>query len=79
VWKAWNLRLAAAPELLNHAVAVLRRCETATHGCSGHVRFSVPDVPGLRDRSAVVIGDLDELDSAVVMHLCDPHGIQAWI
>jgi len=77
--KAWNLRLVAALELLNHAVAVLWRCETVTHGWSGHARFNVPDVPGLRDRSAIVIGDLDELDSAVAVCLCNPHGIQAWI
>jgi len=50
-----------------------------THGWSGHARFNIPDVPGLRDRSAVVFGDLDELDSAVVKHLCNPHGTQAWI
>jgi len=50
-----------------------------THGWSGHVRFNVPDVPGLRDHSAVVICDLDELDSAIVIYLCNPHGIQVWI
>jgi len=52
---------------------------TIAHGRPGHARFNVPNVPGLRDRSAVVIGNLDELDSAVVMCLCDPHGIQVWI
>jgi len=56
----------------------LRRHVTATHGWSGHVRFNIPDVSGLRDRSAI-IGDLDELDSAVVICLSDPHRIQVWI
>jgi len=77
--KAWNVRLVATLELLNHIVAVLRRYEMVTHGWSGHARFNVPDVPGLRDRSAVVIGNLDKLDSAVVIYLCNHHGIQVWI
>jgi len=72
-------KLVAALKLLNHVVAVLRRHETATHGWSGHARFNVLDVPGLRDRSAVVIAHLDELDSAVVIRLYNPHGIQVWI
>jgi len=73
-----TIRLVAALKLLNHVVAVLQCHRTVTHGWSGHAWFNVPDVPGLRDRSAIV-GDLDELDSAVVIYLCDPHGIQAWI
>jgi len=39
------------------------------------VRFNIPDVPGLRDSSAIV-GDLCELDSAVVMHLSYSHWAQ---
>jgi len=74
------VRLVAALELLNHVVAVLR-CHGWQHidGWSGHARFNIPDVPGLRDHSAIVVGDRDELDSAVVICLCNPHGIQVLI
>jgi len=60
---------------LNRVVAVLQRHVTATHGWSGHARFNIPDVPGLRDSSAI-IGNLYELDNAIVIYLSDPHGIE---
>jgi len=72
--KAWNAKLVAALELFESRGRSLAMPRTITHGWSGHARFNIPDVPGLRDRSAVVVGDLDELGSAVVAHLCNPHG-----
>jgi len=62
----------------NCVAAVLQHHVTARHGCSGHARFNIPDVPGLRDSSSIV-GDLYELDSAVVIYLSDHHRIQVWI
>jgi len=45
---------------------------------AGHAQFNIPDVPGLRDSSAI-IGNLCELDSAVVIYLSYPHWAQAWL
>jgi len=62
-------------ESRGRCLAMLR---IVTHGSSGHARFNIPDVPGLRDRSAIV-GNLDKLDSAVVIYLCNPHWIQVCV
>jgi len=73
--KLATMKTCSCSRAFNRVATVLRCHVTATHGWSGHARFNVPDVPGLRDRSAI-IGDLDKLDSAVVIYLSDPHGIQ---
>ena len=41
--------------------------------------MNIPDVPCLIDSSAVVISNLDELDSAIVVHLSYPIWSQVWV
>ena len=41
--------------------------------------MNIPDVPCLIDSSAVIISDLDELDSAIVTHLSYPTWSQVWV
>ena len=41
--------------------------------------MNIPDVPCLIDSSAVIIGDLDKLDSAIVIYLSYPIWSQVWV
>jgi len=65
-WRLGTMKTSSRSRAFNRVVIILWDHMTVTHGWSGHVRFNVPDVPGLRDSSAI-IGDLYELNNAIVI------------
>jgi len=59
--------------------AIFAQLRITTQEWSGPALIDIPDGPCLVDSSAIIIGNLDELDSTIVIYLSYPIWSQVWV